>query len=156
MYLYDKPAYSKKDYLQLRAFNRECFRLDPEHYIQNQIDYDPCYEIGVNGEEYVLAFFIKGIRYLNRKYKAKIPSFPSYDEIYKLNFKLPAKIDFAVKRMVAVTHMKTQYVSHNIAFTYSFSDTNEQLIIHYPSHTEETEALARFIISNGYREDVYS
>lgn len=156
MHLYDKPAYTKEEYRQLRALNRECFKLDPEKYIQNQVDYDPCYEIGVEGNEYVLALFIKGIRYINREYKLRLPQFPSYDEMYKLNFKLPAKIDFVVKYMVAVTHLKTQYVSHNIAFTYSVGDEREQLIIHYPSHNEETEKLARYIIRNGYREHVYS
>lgn len=156
MHLYDKPAYLKSKYQLLRQLNRECFQVDPEKYCREQIDYDPNYELGVDGEEYVMGKFIKGIRYLNRTYKLKLPQFPSYDEMYKLNFRLPAKIDFAVKYMVATTHLKTQYVSHNIAFTYAVSDTNERLVIHYPRQTQDMIDYARFIIANGYREYVRS
>lgn len=156
MHLYDKYSYSMKDYKELREKNRLCFQADVEHYCRNQIDYEPKYEIGVEGREYVMCKFIKGLRHINKTYGEKITVFTSFDEMYKLNFRLPSNIDFMVMHNSAVTFMKTRYVSHNIAFTYAVGDRGSQLQIHYPANTPEVEELAKFIIRNGFREYVRS
>lgn len=156
MHLYDKPAYTREEYLALRAENRECFYDEPIEYCKKQIDFDPVYEISIDNQVYVMDKFIKGIRYLNKVYNTKVPNFPSFDEVYKLNFKLPNRINFAVRYFSSALFLKTMYVSQNIAFTYAVGDIGDELVIHYPAQTEEFIELARHIIANNYREDVYN
>ncbi len=82
--------------------------------------------------------------------------FTSFDEMYKLNFRLPSDIDFILRHNNTPFYLKTQYVSHNIAFTYAVGDMGDKLQIHYPANTSEVKKLARFIIQNGFREYVRS
>lgn len=156
MHLYDKIVYTREEYTALRKLNRECFLEDPEGYCENQIDFDPPYEISVSGTEYIMSKFCEGIGFLNKSFKLELPYFPSFDEMYKLNYKLPNKIDYGVCYSVLASHMRVQYVSHNIAFTYSSGDLGSKLVIHYPTQSQEFVEYAKSIIHNGYRENVRS
>ena len=84
----DKPAYTLEEYRCLRKHNREICRYFPEDYGKVQNDWEPTYEICIDGIAYVMPVWTVGIKYIKRKYKANIYPFPSFRTVFALGRRL--------------------------------------------------------------------
>ena len=139
---YDKPAYSKEDYKALRAYNREVFWLDPEWYWSNQVDYEINYEAKIGGVVYYFNDFYNGIMWIKKHYKAPIRKFFSFSEIYSLGYKLPKEIEYFVKYTSDDYRSKSQYVSKDNKFDYTYGDFGRDVIdIKYGNSREIKEII---------------
>ena len=65
----DKPTYTLEEYRCLRKHNREICRYFPEEYGMTQNDWEPTYEISIDGTAYVMPVWNKGIKYIKKKYR---------------------------------------------------------------------------------------
>lgn len=152
MHIFNKLAYTKEEYDRLRKENREYFKVDPEHYCKMQVDYDPTYELSINGNVYVTDIFTKGIRYINKHYHEDCVFVPAFGHLLNLSYKLPPTFDYAVRRQASSIALITSYVSRDYAFTHTSTDDEEYLKIYYPRPlTERDKSEIEKIIENGYK-----
>ena len=112
----DKPAYTLEEYRCLRKHNREICRYFPEDYGKVQNDWEPTYEICIDGVAYVMPVWNVGIRYIKRKYKANIYPFPSFRTVFALGRRLPDNISYAKASKVSSFSTQFSYIEHGTKF----------------------------------------
>ena len=112
----DKPAYTLEEYRCLRKHNREICRYFPEDYGKVQNDWEPTYEICIDGVAYVMPVWNVGIRYIKRKYKANIYPFPSFRTVFALGRRLPDNISYAKASKVSSFSNQFSYIDHGTKF----------------------------------------
>ena len=123
----DKPAYTLEEYRCLRKHNREICRYFPEDYGKVQNDWEPTYEICIDGVAYVMPVWTVGIRYIKRKYKANIYPFPSFRTVFALGRRLPDNISYAKASKESSFSTQFSYIEHGTKFeTY---ESEEKLTI---------------------------
>lgn len=112
----DKPAYTLEEYRYLRKHNREICRYFPEDYGKAQNDWEPTYEICIDGIAYVMPVWTVGIKYIKRKYKANIYPFPSFRTVFALGRRLPDNISYAKASKVSSFSTQFSYIEHGTKF----------------------------------------
>ena len=112
----DKPAYTLEEYRCLRKHNREICRYFPEDYGKVQNDWEPTYEICIDGVAYVMPVWNVGIRYIKRKYKANIYPFPSFRTVFALGRRLPDNISYAKASKESSFSTQFSYIEHGTKF----------------------------------------
>ena len=112
----DKPAYTLEEYRCLRKHNREICRYFPEDYGKVQNDWEPTYEICIDGIAYVMPVWTVGIKYIKRKYKANIYPFPSFRTVFALGRRLPDNISYAKASKVSSFSTQFSYIEHGTKF----------------------------------------
>ena len=123
----DKPAYTLEEYRCLRKHNREICRYFPEDYGKVQNDWEPTYEICIDGVAYVMPVWSVGIKYIKRKYKADIYPFPSFRTVFALGRRLPDNISYAKASKESSFSTQFSYIEHGTKFeTY---ESEEKLTI---------------------------
>lgn len=123
----DKPAYTLEEYRCLRKHNREICRYFPEDYGKVQNDWEPTYEICIDGVAYVMPVWTVGIKYIKRKYKANIYPFPSFRTVFALGRRLPDNISYAKASKESSFSTQFSYIEHGTKFeTY---ESEEKLTI---------------------------
>lgn len=123
----DKPAYTLEEYRCLRKHNREICRYFPEDYGKVQNDWEPTYEICIDGIAYVMPVWTVGIKYIKRKYKANIYPFPSFRTVFALGRRLPDNISYAKASKESSFSTQFSYIEHGTKFeTY---ESEEKLTI---------------------------
>ena len=123
----DKPAYTLEEYRYLRKHNREICRYFPEDYGKVQNDWEPTYEICIDGVAYVMPVWNVGIKYIKRKYKANIYLFPSFRTVFALGRRLPDNISYAKASKESSFSTQFSYIEHGTKFeTY---ESEEKLTI---------------------------
>ena len=123
----DKSAYTLEEYRCLRKHNREICRYFPEDYGKVQNDWEPTYEICIDGVAYVMPVWNVGIRYIKRKYKANIYPFPSFRTVFALGRRLPDNISYAKASKGSSFSTQFSYIEHGTKFeTY---ESEEKLTI---------------------------
>ena len=123
----DKPAYTLEEYRYLRKHNREICRYFPEDYGKVQNDWEPTYEICIDGVAYVMPVWNVGIKYIKRKYKANIYLFPSFRTVFALGRRLPDNISYAKASKGSYFSTQFSYIEHGTKFeTY---ESEEKLTI---------------------------
>ena len=123
----DKPAYTLEEYRCLRKHNREICRYFPENYGKIQNDWEPTYEICIDGGAYVMSVSNVGIKYIKRKYKADIYPFPSFRTVFALGRRLPDNISYAKASKESSFSTQFSYIEHGTKFeTY---ESEEKLTI---------------------------
>lgn len=83
MIILDKPAYRLDEYKEIREANRRFFKIDPEHYIDKQNDWEDLYTISIRGTVYVMDDFFNGLRYIRKHYGQPVSKMSSFDLIFK-------------------------------------------------------------------------
>ena len=123
----DKSAYTLEEYRCLRKHNREICRYFPEDYGKVQNDWEPTYEICIDGVAYVMPVWNVGIKYIKRKYKANIYLFPSFRTVFALGRRLPDNISYAKASKESSFSTQFSYIEHGTKFeTY---ESEEKLTI---------------------------
>ena len=112
----DKPAYTLEEYRYLRKHNREICRYFPEDYGKVQNDWEPTYEICIDGVAYVMPVWTVGIKYIKRKYKANIYPFPSFRTVFALGRRLPDNISYAKASKESSFSSQFSYIEHGTIF----------------------------------------
>ena len=112
----DKPAYTLEEYRCLRKHNREICRYFPEDYGKVQNDWEPTYEICIDGVAYVMPVWSVGIKYIKRKYKADIYPFPSFRTVFALGRRLPDNISYAKASKESSFSTQFSYIEHGTKF----------------------------------------
>ena len=112
----DKPAYTLEEYRYLRKHNREICRYFPEDYGKVQNDWEPTYEICIDGVAYVMPVWTVGIKYIKRKYKANIYHFPSFRTVFALGRRLPDNISYAKASKESSFSTQFSYIEHGTKF----------------------------------------
>ena len=112
----DKPAYTLEEYRYLRKHNREICRYFPEDYGKVQNDWEPTYEICIDGVAYVMPVWNVGIKYIKRKYKANIYPFPSFRTVFALGRRLPDNISYAKASKESSFSTQFSYIEHGTKF----------------------------------------
>ena len=112
----DKPAYTLEEYRCLRKHNREICRYFPEDYGKVQNDWEPTYEICIDGIAYVMPVWNVGIKYIKRKYKANIYPFPSFRTVFALGRRLPDNISYAKASKESSFSTQFSYIEHGTKF----------------------------------------
>ena len=112
----DKPAYTLEEYRYLRKHNREICRYFPEDYGKVQNDWEPTYEICIDGVAYVMPVWNVGIKYIKRKYKANIYLFPSFRTVFALGRRLPDNISYAKASKESSFSTQFSYIEHGTKF----------------------------------------
>ena len=112
----DKPAYTLEEYRCLRKHNREICRYFPEDYGNVQNDWEPTYEICIDGVAYVMPVWNVGIKYIKRKYKANIYHFPSFRTVFALGRRLPDNISYAKASKESSFSTQFSYIEHGTKF----------------------------------------
>lgn len=112
----DKPAYTLEEYRCLRKHNREICRYFPEDYGKVQNDWEPTYEICIDGVAYVMPAWSVGIKYIKRKYKANIYPFPSFRTVFALGRRLPDNISYAKASKESSFSTQFSYIEHGTKF----------------------------------------
>ena len=112
----DKPAYTLEEYRFLRKHNREICRYFPEDYGKVQNDWEPTYEICIDGVAYVMPVWTVGIKYIKRKYKANIYPFPSFRTVFALGRRLPDNISYAKASKESSFSTQFSYIEHGTKF----------------------------------------
>ena len=112
----DKPAYTLEEYRCLRKHNREICRYFPEEYGMTQNDWEPTYEISLDGTAYVMPVWNKGIKYIKKKYKANIFPFPSFRTVFALGRRLPDNIQYAKASKESPFSSQFSYIEHGTKF----------------------------------------
>ena len=112
----DKPAYTLEEYRCLRKHNREICRYFPEDYGKAQNDWEPTYEICIDGVAYVMPVWNVGIKYIKRKYKANIYHFPSFRTVFALGRRLPDNISYAKASKESSFSTQFSYIEHGTKF----------------------------------------
>ena len=112
----DKPAYTLEEYRCLRKHNREICRYFPEDYGKVQNDWEPTYEICIDGVAYVMSVWNVGIKYIKRKYKANIYLFPSFRTVFALGRRLPDNISYAKASKESSFSTQFSYIEHGTKF----------------------------------------
>ena len=112
----DKPAYTLEEYRYLRKHNREICRYFPEDYGKVQNDWEPTYEICIDGVAYVMPVWTVGIKYIKRKYKANIYPFPSFRTVFALGRRLPDNISYAKASKESSFSTQFSYIEHGTKF----------------------------------------
>ena len=112
----DKPAYTLEEYRYLRKHNREICRYFPEDYGKVQNDWEPTYEICIDGVAYVMPVWNVGIKYIKRKYKANIYPFPSFRTVFALGRRLPDNISYAKASKESSFSSQFSYIEHGTKF----------------------------------------
>mgnify|MGYP003621440968 FL=1 len=112
----DKPAYTLEEYRCLRKHNREICRYFPEDYGKVQNDWEPTYEICIDGVAYVMPVWNVGIKYIKRKYKANIYPFPSFRTVFALGRRLPDNISYAKASKESSFSTQFSYIEHGTKF----------------------------------------
>ena len=112
----DKPAYTLEEYRCLRKHNREICRYFPEDYGKVQNDWEPTYEICIDGIAYVMPVWTVGIKYIKRKYKADIYPFPSFRTVFALGRRLPDNISYAKASKESSFSTQFSYIEHGTKF----------------------------------------
>ena len=111
-----KPAYTLEEYRCLRKHNREICRYFPEDYGKVQNDWEPTYEICIDGVAYVMSVWNVGIKYIKRKYKANIYLFPSFRTVFALGRRLPDNISYAKASKESSFSTQFSYIEHGTKF----------------------------------------
>ena len=152
VHIFNKLVYTKEEYERLRRENRKFFKIDPEYYCSKQVDYEPTYELSINGNVYVTDVFTKGIRYINKYFNEDCVFVPAFDHLLNLSYKLPPYFDYAVRKQASAIALVTSYVSRDYAFTHTITDTENHLKVYFPRPLSERDRkeIDR-IIDNGYR-----
>ena len=123
----DKPAYTLEEYRCLRKHNREICRYFPEDYGKVQNDWEPTYEICIDGVAYVMPVWTVGIRYIKIKYKSNIYPLPSFRTVFALGRRLPDNISYAKASKESSFSTQFSYIEHGTKFeTY---ESEEKLTI---------------------------
>ena len=112
----DKSAYTLEEYRCLRKHNREICRYFPEDYGKVQNDWEPTYEICIDGVAYVMPVWNVGIKYIKRKYKANIYLFPSFRTVFALGRRLPDNISYAKASKESSFSTQFSYIEHGTKF----------------------------------------
>ena len=135
MIILDKPAYRLDEYKEIREANRRFFKIDPEHYIDKQNDWEDLYTISIRGTVYVMDDFFNGLRYIRKHYGQPVSKMSSFDLIFKTKHGLPEEIDYMYRRFSNTYKTITDYISQSCCFTHVMVDEPKQIerrIVHYP------------------------
>ena len=135
MIILDKPAYRLDEYKEIRETNRRFFKIDPEHYIDKQNDWEDLYTISIRGTVYVMDDFFNGLRYIRKHYSQPVSKMSSFDLIFKTKHGLPEEVDYMYRRFSNAYKTVTDYISQSCCFTHVMVDEPKQIerrIVHYP------------------------
>lgn len=159
MIILDKPAYRLDEYKEIREANRRFFKIDPEHYIDKQNDWEDLYTISIRGTVYVMDDFFNGLRHIRKHYGQPVPKMSSFDLIFKTKHGLPEEIDYMYRRFSNAYKTVTDYISQTCCFSHVVVDEPEKMerrIVHYPVIDGTIPLWLRekilSIIDNGYAE----
>ena len=137
----DKPAYTLEEYRYLRKHNREICRYFPEDYGKVQNDWEPTYEICIDGVAYVMPVWNVGIRYIKRKYKANIYLFPSFRTVFALGRRLPDNISYAKASKESSFSTQFSYIEHGTKFETYESEEKFTIVPFYGDKERIKEAI---------------
>ena len=137
----DKPAYTLEEYRYLRKHNREICRYFPEDYGKVQNDWEPTYEICIDGVAYVMPVWNVGIRYIKRKYKANIYPFPSFRTVFALGRRLPDNISYAKASKESSFSTQFSYIEHGTKFETYESEEKFTIVPFYGDKERIKEAI---------------
>lgn len=159
MIILDKPAYRLDEYKKIREANRRFFKVDPEHYIDKQNDWEDLYTISIRGTVYVMNEFFDGLRHIRKHYKQPVSKMNSFDLIFKTKHGLPEEVDYMYRRFSNAYKTITDYISQSCCFTHIMVDEPKQIerrIVHYPvidgTVPDWLKNKILDIIDNGYSE----
>lgn len=159
MIILDKPAYRLDEYKKIREANRRFFKVDPEHYIDKQNDWEDLYTISIRGTVYVMNEFFNGLGHIRKHYKQPVSKMNSFDLIFKTKHGLPEEVDYMYRRFSNAYKTVTDYISQSCCFTHIMIDEPKQIerrIVHYPvidgSIPDWLKDKILEIIDNGYSE----
>lgn len=137
----DKPAYTLEEYRYLRKHNREICRYFPEDYGKVQNDWEPTYEICIDGVAYVMPVWNVGIKYIKRKYKANIYLFPSFRTVFALGRRLPDNISYAKASKESSFSTQFSYIEHGTKFETYESEEKFTIVPFYGDKERIKEAI---------------
>lgn len=129
--IYNKPAYTLDEYMELRRKNREVCKLDPEFYGSKQVDFCASYEIEVDGIVYVFDNWNRGIAYLRKHFKLKLVQYGSFKYVFLLGRRLPENIGYVKSISDSEICTSTYYVSRECKFETHHTDDNFKIIPYY-------------------------
>lgn len=159
MIILDKPAYRLDEYKKIREANRRFFKVDPEHYIDKQNDWEDLYTISIRGTVYVMNEFFNGLGHIRKHYKQPVSKMNSFDLIFKTKHGLPEEVDYMYRRFSNAYKTITDYISQSCCFTHIMVDEPKQIerrIVHYPvidgTVPDWLKNKILDIIDNGYSE----
>lgn len=159
MIILDKPAYRLDEYKEIREANRRFFKVDPEHYIDKQNDWEDLYTISIRETVYVMDDFFNGLRHIRSYYKQPVSKMSSFDLIFKTKHGLPEEVDYMYRRFSNAYKTVTDYISQSCCFTHIMVDEPKQIerrIVHYPvidgTVPDWLKDKILDIIDNGYSE----
>ena len=137
----DKSAYTLEEYRCLRKHNREICRYFPEDYGKVQNDWEPTYEICIDGVAYVMPVWNVGIKYIKRKYKANIYLFPSFRTVFALGRRLPDNISYAKASKESSFSTQFSYIEHGTKFETYESEEKLTIVPFYGDKERIKEAI---------------
>ena len=137
----DKSAYTLEEYRCLRKHNREICRYFPEDYGKVQNDWEPTYEICIDGVAYVMPVWNVGIKYIKRKYKANIYLFPSFRTVFALGRRLPDNISYAKASKESSFSTQFSYIEHGTKFETYESEEKFTIVPFYGDKERIKEAI---------------
>ena len=137
----DKPAYTLEEYRYLRKHNREICRYFPEDYGKVQNDWEPTYEICIDGVAYVMPVWNVGIKYIKRKYKANIYLFPSFRTVFALGRRLPDNLSYAKASKESSFSTQFSYIEHGTKFETYESEEKFTIVPFYGDKERIKEAI---------------
>ena len=137
----DKPVYTLEEYRYLRKHNREICRYFPEDYGKVQNDWEPTYEICIDGVAYVMPVWNVGIKYIKRKYKANIYLFPSFRTVFALGRRLPDNISYAKASKESSFSTQFSYIEHGTKFETYESEEKFTIVPFYGDKERIKEAI---------------